>query len=136
MRFDRLSGLENKAQDVVEVNIDGKLLDLAKRVMVKVNDPNSKKIGQAISGLKGIYVRVYNFEKENEYSVTDIDEIRSQLNQPGWRGTWRGQLVHQAARLRYRGITFSLAVLTDGNPSQRYGIETIAGVTRRLTRRR
>jgi hypothetical protein len=52
--------------------------------MVKVNDPNSKKIGQAISGLKGIYVRVYNFEKENEYNATDIDEIRSQLNAPGW----------------------------------------------------
>jgi len=85
LRFDRLSGLENKAQDVVEVNIDGKLLDLAKRVMVKVNDPNSKKIGEAISGLKGIYVRVYNFEKENEYNITDIDAIRSQLNAPGWK---------------------------------------------------
>jgi len=84
LRFDRLNGLETKAQDVVEVNIDGKLLDLAKRVMVKVNDPNSKKIGQAISGLKGIYVRVYNFEKENEYNVADIDEIRSQLSAPGW----------------------------------------------------
>ena len=84
LRFERLNGLENKAEEVVEVNIDGKLLDLAKRVMVKVNDPDAKKIGQAISGLKGIYVRVYNFEKENEYNVADIDEIRSQLNAPGW----------------------------------------------------
>jgi len=84
LRFDRLSGLENKAQDVVEVNIDGKLLDLAKRVMVKVNDPNSKKVGQAISGLKGIYVRVYNFANENEYNLADVDEIRSQLQSPGW----------------------------------------------------
>ena len=85
LRFERLNGLENKAQDVVEVNIDGKLLDLAKRVMVKVNDPNSKKIAQAISGLKGIYVRVYNFEKENEYNVTDVEEIRSQLQSPAWQ---------------------------------------------------
>ena len=84
LRFNRLSLLENKAQDVVEVNIDGKLLDLEKRVMVKVNDPNSKKVAQAISGLKGIYVRVYNFEKENEYNLGDIDEIRTQLNAPGW----------------------------------------------------
>jgi hypothetical protein len=84
LRFERLNLLENKAQDVVEVNIDGKLLDLAKRVMVKVDDPNSKKIGQAISGLKGIYVRVYTFEKENEYNITDIEEIRLQLNAPGW----------------------------------------------------
>ncbi len=84
LRFERLNGLENKAQDVVEINIDGKLLDLAKRVMVKVNDPNSKKIGQAISGLKGIYVRVYNFANENEYNIADVDEIRSQLQSPAW----------------------------------------------------
>ena len=82
LRFERLNGLETKAEEVVEVNIDGKLLDLAKRVMVKVDDPNSKKIGQAISGLKGIYVRVYNFKNENEYNVADVDEIRSQLDAP------------------------------------------------------
>jgi hypothetical protein len=84
LQFERLNGLEDRAQDVVEVNIDGKLLDLAKRVMVKVNDPNSKKVAQAISGLKGIYVRVYNFEKENEYNIADVEQIRSQLNAPGW----------------------------------------------------
>jgi hypothetical protein len=54
----------------------------------------------------------------------------------GWRGTGRGQLVHQAAFVRYRRTGYSLAVLTDGNPSMAYGIATIAGVTRRLTRRR
>jgi hypothetical protein len=52
----------------------------------------------------------------------------------GWRGTGRGQLVHQASFLRYRGAEFSLAVLTDGNPSMRYGIQTIAGVARRILR--
>jgi len=84
LRFERLNVLENKAQDVVEVNIDGKLLELAKRVLVKVNDQDAKKVGQAINGLKGIYVRVYNFANENEYNITDIDEIRNQLNAPGW----------------------------------------------------
>ena len=84
LRFERLNALENRAEEVVEVNIDGKLLDLAKRVMVKVNDANAKKVGQAISGLKGIYVRVYNFKNENEYNVADVDEIRAQLNAPGW----------------------------------------------------
>ena len=51
--FARLNGLETRARDVVEVNIDGKLLDLAKRVTVKVDDVNAKKVAQAISGLKG-----------------------------------------------------------------------------------
>ena len=52
----------------------------------------------------------------------------------GWRGTGLGQLVHQASFLSYRGTGFSLAVLTDGNPSMAYGIETIAGVARRIVR--
>ena len=84
LHFERLNGLEARANEVVEVNIDGKLLDLAKRVVTKVNDEDSKKIGQAISGLKGIYVRVYNFDNENEYNAADVDSIRAELNAPGW----------------------------------------------------
>jgi hypothetical protein len=84
LRFENLNKLESKARDVVEVNIDGKLLDLAKRVLAKNQDADAKKVGQAIAGLKGIYVRVFNFENENEYDMADVDEIRSQLNAPGW----------------------------------------------------
>jgi hypothetical protein len=47
----------------------------------------------------------------------------------GWRGTGLGQLVHQVARLEGHGRTFSMAVMTDGDPSMGYGIETIQGVT-------
>jgi Beta-lactamase enzyme family len=53
----------------------------------------------------------------------------------GWRGTDIGQLVHQVARLRKDGRTFSMCVLTDGDPSMAYGIETIQGVTTRLLAR-
>lgn len=84
LHFEKLNGLESRARDVVEVNIDGKLLDLAKRVTAKVKDDDAKKVAQAIDGLKGIYVRVYRFENENEYNMADIDEVRSQLNAPGW----------------------------------------------------
>ncbi len=84
LNLEKLKGLETKARDVVEVNIDGKILDLAKRVLVKVNDKDAKTIGEAIKGLKGIYVRVFNFEKEDEYNMADIDDIRSQLKSPDW----------------------------------------------------
>jgi hypothetical protein len=47
----------------------------------------------------------------------------------GWRGTDLGQLVHQVARLEGHGRTFSIAVMTDGDPSMGYGIQTIQGVT-------
>ncbi|MEA2430383.1 MAG: hypothetical protein QOI19_856 [Thermoleophilaceae bacterium] len=53
----------------------------------------------------------------------------------GWRGTGRGQLVHQASRLEKGHTKFSLAVMTDGDPSMGYGITTIQGVTARLLSR-
>ena len=43
----------------------------------------------------------------------------------GWRPTDTGQLVHQAARVDVGGESYSIAVLTDGNPSMPYGEETI-----------
>lgn len=54
----------------------------------------------------------------------------------GWRGTARGQLVHQVARLERPRHRVAIAVLTDGDPSMAYGIETIEGVTSRLLARR
>ncbi len=47
----------------------------------------------------------------------------------GWRGTGLGQLVHQIGRLEGHQRTFSIAVMTDGDPSMGYGISTIQGVT-------
>ncbi|MGH2990328.1 MAG: serine hydrolase, partial [Solirubrobacterales bacterium] len=51
----------------------------------------------------------------------------------GWRSTELGALVHQAAELRHEdGSRTSIAVLTDAQPSQDYGIETVLGVAERL----
>jgi hypothetical protein len=47
----------------------------------------------------------------------------------GWRGTGLGQLVHQSARLERSDHTFAMSVMTDGDPSMGYGIDTIQGVT-------
>jgi hypothetical protein len=52
----------------------------------------------------------------------------------GWRGTVRGQLVHQVARLERRNEVIVICVMTDGDPSQSYGEETIAGIARNLLR--
>ena len=52
----------------------------------------------------------------------------------GWRRTGAGQLVHEVARFERRGRRFSLAVLTDGNPSMAYGTATLRGVAARIFR--
>jgi len=50
----------------------------------------------------------------------------------GWRRTGRGRLVHEVALLERGRQRFSLAVLTDGNPSMGYGAATLRGVAARL----
>jgi D-alanyl-D-alanine dipeptidase len=50
----------------------------------------------------------------------------------GWRRTDLGRLVHEAAQFERAGRRFSLAVLTDGNPSHDYGTATLRGVARRI----
>jgi Protein of unknown function (DUF3152)/Beta-lactamase enzyme family len=52
----------------------------------------------------------------------------------GWRATASGQLVHQIARLERSGAAITIAVLSDGTPSQAYGRETVRGIAARLLR--
>jgi hypothetical protein len=50
----------------------------------------------------------------------------------GSEPTGLGQLVHQVDRLEGHGRTFSIAVMTDGDPTMLYGIDTIQGVAAAL----
>jgi hypothetical protein len=50
----------------------------------------------------------------------------------GWRATAGGQRVHQIARFERRGAAITIAVLSDGNPSQAYGRQTVRGIAARL----
>jgi beta-lactamase class A len=53
-----------------------------------------------------------------------------------WRilfeGGWRAALAHQAALVEHDGRRVAVSVLTDHNPSQQYGIDTIRGIAQRL----
>lgn len=50
----------------------------------------------------------------------------------GWLTHEDGKLVHQVARLEKERSAMAIAVLTDGNPSDEYGRETIRGIAARL----
>jgi hypothetical protein len=50
----------------------------------------------------------------------------------GWLTSRRGSLVHQVARLEKERLSLTIAILTDRNPSDGYGRETITGIAARL----
>jgi len=78
-----LDHLAAKADQTVDVSIDAKMMTLASKVF-KSNDPDEARVKQLVAGLKGIYVRSFEFEKEGEYSTADLESIRSQLRGSSW----------------------------------------------------
>ncbi len=84
IQMDHLNKLADKAEQVVEVTLDQRLLQLAAKFLSDKN-PDEAKVKELVSGLKGVYVRVFEFEKPGEYSPADLEAIRSQLRAPGWQ---------------------------------------------------
>ena len=78
-----LDYLTAKASETVDVNIDEHLIQLTAKFFSS-SDPDEKRIKELVSGLKGIYVKVFEFEHEGEYSAADVESIRSQLRGPAW----------------------------------------------------
>ena len=79
----QLDHLNAKASETVDVNIDERLMQITGKFL-SGKDPDEVKIKELINGLKGIYVKRFEFERDGEYSQADIESIRSQLRNPSW----------------------------------------------------
>ncbi len=80
-RFDHLG---DKAAETVEVTLDERLLRLASKFLSS-SDPTQAKVKEMIASLKGIYVRVYSFDKVGEYDAKELDTLRALLRGPNWQ---------------------------------------------------
>ena len=81
-----LVGLEKlaaAASETVDVSLDGTLLGLAARFMDD-SDAEEAKAKAMLSGLKGVYVRSYEFGADGAFGPEDVERIRRQLSAPGW----------------------------------------------------
>jgi hypothetical protein len=76
--FERLA---KQAKESVDVTLDSSMLQLAGGFLEK-DDPEQAQVKKLVSKLKGVYVRSFEFDKEGQYSMNDVDSIRSQLT--GW----------------------------------------------------
>ena len=78
-----LDHLAAKASQTIDVNIDERLIQITAKFFSD-QDADEKKIKELVTGLKGIYVKSFEFENDGQYSPADLETIRTQLRGPGW----------------------------------------------------
>lgn len=84
LQLNNLEKLSKKAAEVVDVTLDGSMLKLASKFLNEDEDEEAAEVKELVKGLKGIYVKSFEFDKEGEYSEEDVEAIRAQLKGPGW----------------------------------------------------
>ena len=83
LQLNSLDHLAGKANQTVDVNIDERLMKLAAKLF-NDKDADEQQVKKLVEGLKGIYVKSFEFDNAGEYSPADLETIRTQLRGPGW----------------------------------------------------
>jgi Domain of unknown function (DUF4252) len=122
LQLGSLDHLAAKASESVDVNLDGRLMQLASKVFSD-QDADEREIKKLVAGLKGIYVKSFEFENDGQYTAADVEAIRAQLRGPGWT-----RLVNVTSR---KEGTVEVYLLMNGD--QIGGLAVLAAEDRELT---
>jgi hypothetical protein len=83
LELSSLDHLSAKASQTVDVNIDERLIRVAAGAFSD-KDADEREIKKLIVGIKGIYVKSFEFETDGQFSTADIEGIRAQVRGPNW----------------------------------------------------
>lgn len=108
--------LAARASNVTEVTLGKDMLAFASKFM-NGKDNNQAAVQQLIQGLDGIYVRDYEFDKEGQYSMDDIEKLRQAFETPEWTPIVRtrernGAEITDVLMKQVNGETRGMFVLT------------------------
>jgi hypothetical protein len=115
--------LAARASDVTEVTLGKNMLAFAAKFMHD-KDEDEAATRHLIEGLDGIYVREYQFDKEGQYSMDDIESLRKYFETSEW-----SPIVHERER-RSGETTDVLVKLVNG---ENKGMFILAAEPRELT---
>jgi hypothetical protein len=83
LRLDSLDRLAPKAEETVNIEIDGFLIRFAGSILSD-KEADERAVKEIIEGLKGVYVKSYEFKADGQFTEADVNAIREQLRAPGW----------------------------------------------------
>jgi Domain of unknown function (DUF4252) len=78
-----LDSIASKASNVVDVSLSGATLRFAAKFLDS-HDPDEADVKKLIGGLQGIYIKHFEFKRDNAWTQADLDPIRKQLHAPEW----------------------------------------------------
>lgn len=84
LRLEALDRLAPKAAETVNIEIDGFLIKFAGSILSN-EDADEKAVKELVEGLRGVYVKSYEFKSEGQFSEADLSSVRQQLLAPGWK---------------------------------------------------
>lgn len=115
--------LSAKAKETVEVTMDGPMLRWASKFLSS-EDPEEARTAKLVSNLKSIYVRSYEFDHDAGYTHADVEELRAQMQRPGWN-----RIVGVRSETNGENVDVFIKLEND----KMAGIVVIAAETRELT---
>ncbi|HTU45117.1 MAG TPA: DUF4252 domain-containing protein [Bryobacteraceae bacterium] len=78
-----LDKLGQRAKESVDVTLDASMLQLAS-AFLSADDPDEARVKKLVSKLKGVYVRSFEFDRDGQYSASDLEAVRGLVRGPGW----------------------------------------------------
>jgi hypothetical protein len=84
LKLPDLSSLAAKATQSVDIDLDGDRLQTAAAFLGGGNGPIDPEFAEVVKGLQGIYVKVFSFDKPDQYSMRDIEPVVTQVQAQGW----------------------------------------------------
>jgi len=78
-----LDKLAAKATETVDVTLDASMLQLASKFLSN-EDADEAQAKRIVGRLRGVFVRSFEFDKDGQYSMADVDALRAQLKPPQW----------------------------------------------------
>jgi len=122
IQLTHLDHLATRASETVDLNFDERLI-LAAAKIFNDKDEDEAQIKKLITGLKGVYVKSFEFENDGQYTAADVEAIRAQLRGPGWT-----RLVNVTSK---KEGTVEVYLLMNGD--QIGGLAVLAAEDRELT---
>jgi hypothetical protein len=117
-----LDKYEADASDSVEITVDERVLRMAAKALSE-RKPDEKAIKALISGLKGVYVRAFEFDREGVYQAAEVEALRARFSTPEWS---------RVVGVRSKKYGDNVDVFLSGSGEQLKGLAVVVAAPREL----